>query len=107
MAQERSLSNQETDEKFGRLWFASLAKFHRVSDPTTWVFDEQHVIAFLRSKVKEKVPAWKRLKIVQGVIWYQNELLCQDGFSRTRTQWNGTRTRKGADDRSNLWPRTT
>jgi len=75
MAQERTFSIQETDEKFGRLWFASLAKFHRVSDPTTWDFDEQHVIAFLRSKVKKNVPAWKRLKIVQGVIWYRNHVL--------------------------------
>ena len=35
---------------------------------------ETHVIAFLRSKVKEKMPTWKRLKIVQGLIWYRNNV---------------------------------
>lgn len=32
---------------------------------------EQEVIAFLRSKLKLGVPAWKRVKIVEGLICYQ------------------------------------
>ena len=66
-----SPNKQETDEKFGRLWFASLARFHRVKNPLTWDFDETHVIEFLMSKIKEKMPTWKRLKIVQGLIWWR------------------------------------
>ena len=74
MVYVESPSKQETDEKFGRLWFASLARFHRVKDPLSWEFDETHVVAFLRSKIKEKMPTWKRLKIVQGLIWYRNNV---------------------------------
>ncbi len=74
MVYVESPGKQETDEKFGRLWFASLARFHKVKDPLTWDFDETHVIEFLKSKVKEKMPIWKRLKIVQGLIWYRNNV---------------------------------
>ena len=63
MAYVESPGKHETDEKFGRLWFTLLAKFHRVKNPLTWEFDETHVIEFLRSKIKEKMPTWKRLKI--------------------------------------------
>ncbi len=69
-----SPSKQETDEKFGRLWFTSLARFHRVNNPLNWDFDETHVIEFLRYKIKEKMPTWKRLKIVQGLIWYRTNV---------------------------------
>jgi integron integrase len=67
-------SQRETDEKYGRLWFASLAKFHKIRNPQSWDFDENHVIAFLRSKLSENMPTWKRLKIVQGLIWYRNNV---------------------------------
>ena len=69
-----SLGQQETAEKFAHLWFAGMAKFHRVKDPSSWDFDEQHVIAFLRSKLSTKMPTWKRLKIIEGVIWYRNHV---------------------------------
>ena len=69
-----SLGQQETAEKFAHLWFAGMAKFHRVKDPSSWDFDEQHVIAFLRSKLSTKMPTWKRPKIIEGVIWYRNHV---------------------------------
>mgnify|MGYP006388724949 CR=1 FL=1 len=56
MVYVESPGKQETDEKFGRLWFASLARFHRVKDPLSWDFDETHVIEFLKSKDKERMP---------------------------------------------------
>lgn len=62
------------DEKYAHLWFQKLAAFHRIQDPTLWNFDESHVIAFLRSKLRAKVPAWKRLQIVKGLIWYRNHV---------------------------------
>jgi len=72
MVYVQSPGQQETDEKFGHLWFASLARFHKVRNSHTWDFDNDHVIEFLRSKLSEKMPTWKRLKIVQGLIWYRN-----------------------------------
>ena len=61
-------------EKYARAWFASMAKFHDIRDPLTWEFTEAHVIAFLRSKLKQDMPAWKRLKIVEGVMWYRDHV---------------------------------
>ena len=43
MVYVETLGKRETDEKFGRLWFTSLTRFHRVHDPLTWDFDEKHV----------------------------------------------------------------
>ena len=74
MVYVQSPGQQETDEKFGRLWFASLARFHKVRNSHTWDFDNDHVIEFLRSKLSERMPTWKRLKIVQGLIWYRNNV---------------------------------
>jgi len=70
----QSPGQQETDEKFGRVWFASLARFHKVRNSHSWDFNQDHVIAFLRFKLSEKMPTWKRLKIVQGLIWYRNNV---------------------------------
>ena len=33
MAFVETAGKRETDEKFGRLWFTSLTRFHRVKDP--------------------------------------------------------------------------
>ncbi|MFY8201206.1 MAG: integron integrase [Pirellula staleyi] len=68
------LGQQETAEKFAHLWFDGMARFHRVKDPCTWEFDEQHVIAYLRSKLSTRMPTWKRLKIIEGLIWYRNHV---------------------------------
>ena len=59
----------------GRVWLQQLARFHSVKDPAVWNFDEDNVIAFLRSKVKVGVPVWKRLMIVKGLIVYRNKVL--------------------------------
>ncbi len=60
---------------WARFWFSSLAKFHRVHDPATWTFSEDHAIAFLRFKLNSGMPTWKRLMIVKGLILYRNKLL--------------------------------
>ena len=41
-----------------------------------WEFDSKHVLAFLRNKRAKKMPTWKRLKIVHGLIWYRNHVRC-------------------------------
>ena len=38
----------------------------------TGEFTTEDVIAFLRSRLKAGVPAWKRVKIVEGLIFYRN-----------------------------------
>ncbi len=68
------MEREAKTEKYARAWFTSLAKFHDIRDPVTWEFTEAHVIAFLRSKLKQNMPAWKRLKIVEGVIWYRDHV---------------------------------
>ena len=58
-----------------RIWYTKLAKFHRVSDKQHWVFGSDDVIAFLIHKKHAGVPAWKRLKIAQGLTLYKAESL--------------------------------
>lgn len=65
--------NSPTD--WARFWFSKLARFHRVHDPAKWIFAEQDVIGFLRSKLKTGMPAWKRLMIEKGLILYRNKFL--------------------------------
>jgi len=62
------------EAKYANLWFASLARFHKIQQPTSWEFEDQDVIQFLRAKFVEKVPAWKRLEIVEGLLWYRNHV---------------------------------
>ena len=64
-----------TPTDWARIWFDKLAKFHQINDPQRWAFSDQDVIALLRYKLKQGVPAWKRLKIVQALIHYRNHVL--------------------------------
>ena len=67
--------NQNKTEQYARYWFTALANYHCIIKRDSWHFDEADVIAFLKSKVKENMPAWKRLAIVKGLIWYRNNVL--------------------------------
>ena len=62
-------------EDWACFWFHKLAKFHNIHDPKDWQFAEADVIAFLRSRLKRGAPAWKRVKIVQGLIYYRNHIM--------------------------------
>lgn len=59
---------------WANIWFEKLARFHRVYQPQHWQFEEHHVIEFLRARLKAGVPAWKRLRIVEGLIGYRNRV---------------------------------
>ena len=48
-----------------------MAKFHGKAANSAWKFTTQEVIAFLRSKRDAKVPAWKRVKILEGLLVYR------------------------------------
>ena len=65
-------------EDWARIWFFKLAKFHSISTPLRWDFTCEDVIQFLKSKVKLGVPAWKRLKIVDGLIVYRLAIMKAD-----------------------------
>ena len=74
MVQIDKMERQQAAEKYAKLWFDSLAKFHQIKEPAVWAYDEAHVVAFLRSKLKTGMPTWKRLRIVEGLIWYRNRV---------------------------------
>ena len=67
-------SSEEIREKWARIWFNALVRYHRINESSTWRFDRQHVIAFLRYKLAHGMPAWKRLKIVEGLIFYCEQI---------------------------------
>ena len=64
----------ETREKWAKIWFGKLAQFHRRKPQPTWEFTPEEVIAFLRSHLQRGTPAWKRLKIIESLIWYRLEI---------------------------------
>ena len=41
-----------TQDDWARIWFSKLAKFHKVHDAKKWRFQQDDVVAFLKSKVK-------------------------------------------------------
>ena len=64
----------KTPEDWARIWFRRLTQFHNINDPQRWQFTRDDVIAFLRHNLKAGVPAWKRLKIVEGLILYRRRI---------------------------------
>ena len=60
--------------KWPRIWFRSLASFHQAGDPDSWPFTDQGVIEFLRACRDQGMPTGKRLKIVESLIRYRNEV---------------------------------
>ncbi len=65
---------QDKREKWAKIWFASLARFHHIDDPGNWTFTQQNVIAFLRSCLAEGMPTQKRLNVVEGLIFYRDHI---------------------------------
>jgi integron integrase len=70
------MADPQRDErkKWAKIWFASLARFHRIDDPGNWTFTDQDVIAFLRSCLAKGMPTRKRLKIVESLIIYRDQI---------------------------------
>jgi len=64
-------SRAEQDLKWAEIWFGKLCAHHRRSKEPGWEFGVADVIAFLRSKRDLGVPAWKRLKIINGLLVYR------------------------------------
>ena len=68
-------NNKKTAEDWARIWFSKLAKFHNIKSKAEWLFTPDEVIAFLRARLKNGTPAWKRLMIVKSLIVYRNMIL--------------------------------
>ena len=66
-------SNQQQKLKWARIWFDKLVGFHGIAagGAEHWDFSADQVIAFLRCKRDSKTPAWKRLKILEGIMNYR------------------------------------
>lgn len=79
MHEPRDTGRSEEKEKWAKIWFDRLAKFHRIEDAGNWAFDEQHVIGFLRHCLRNGMPTWKRLKIVEGLLDYRNRIRGSSG----------------------------
>ena len=61
----------EQDLKWAKIWFKKFAAFHNRSPLSQWDFSPDDLIAFLRSKRDAGVPAWKRMKVIRGLLIYR------------------------------------
>lgn len=61
--------------KWAQIWFGQLANFHGQNVSIDWDFTPEHLVAFLRSKRDARVPAWKRMKMIQGILLYRSSVL--------------------------------
>ena len=71
-ARDDLIKRRKEKEKWAGIWFTELCHFHRLAKNPNWNFSADEVIAFLRSQVKQGVPAWKRLKIVEGLRLFRS-----------------------------------
>ncbi len=61
---------REQKRKYAILWFQNLCRFHHVKDADRWNYTAEHVVAFLRAQLAKGTPTWKRLKIVEGLMFH-------------------------------------
>jgi len=54
---------------------------------SAWECDEFQVRAFLCSKLEKGMPTWKRIKIVEGLIWYRDRLSTTPRLESLRAKW--------------------
>src|SRR6056297_2030345 len=65
----------EQEIKWAKIWFKQLSQFHQRDARQDWEFGAEDVIAFLRSKRDAGMPAWKRLKVIRGLMFYRRLVL--------------------------------
>ena len=70
---ERS-ARTERELKWARIWFNQFARFHQHCGESDWAFSAEEVIAFSRFHLKNGMPAWKRLKMVQALMNYRRQI---------------------------------
>ncbi|CAD73032.1 integron integrase [Rhodopirellula baltica] len=67
-------ASAEQKQRWAKIWFQKLCQFHRRKTEPDWKFSADDVIAFLRSRRDAEVPAWKRMKIIEGLIQYRETI---------------------------------
>ena len=70
----RKPTSRETQLKWARIWVAQLDLFHRRKPDQQRTFSADDVIAFLRQKRDAGVPAWKRMKVIEGLITFRRSV---------------------------------
>ena len=61
----------ESRDKWAKVWFEKLCRFHKRKPQPTWEFTADDAISFLRDHMRRKTPAWKRLKIIESLMCYR------------------------------------
>ncbi len=61
----------EQELKWAKIWYGKFAHFHGRGGQLQWDFSVQDAISFLQSKRDQRVPAWKRMKILTGLLMYR------------------------------------
>jgi len=50
-----------------KIWFRKFSEFHRRAGENQRPFTQEEVVAFLRDRRDAGVPAWKRMKMIEGL----------------------------------------
>jgi len=59
-------ARREQAVKWAWIWFKQFSSFHGHHGESKWEFSADHVIQILQSKRDANVPAWKRMRIIEG-----------------------------------------
>ncbi len=78
MANYCKSSSGEQGLKWARIWFKQFCLFHRRPVDPAKEFTAEEVIAYLRSKRDAGVPAWKRMKVIEGLIVFRQSVQKRD-----------------------------
>ena len=65
---------RQRQEKWSKIWFEKMCRFHDRKPQPTWEFTPDDAIAFLRDHLRRKTPAWKRLKIIESLMFYRRHV---------------------------------
>jgi len=67
-------ARREQEVKWAWIWFKQFSSFHGHRGESNWEFSTSHVIQFLQSKRDANIPAWKRMRIIEGLITFRGEI---------------------------------
>jgi len=71
-------SSREQSLKWAWIWFRKLAAHHSWSADAATTFTAEDVIHFLRERRDQGTPAWKRLRIIQGLRLFRAHVQQKD-----------------------------
>ncbi len=60
--QQSETTWRESRDKWAKVWFGQMCRFHQRKPQPTWEFTADDAIAYLRDHVQRKTPTWKRQK---------------------------------------------